>query len=140
MRTNYTSTDDTVVLRLSFNPVDSLDPAGSVTVSTAGGSLTIDGTDYTGLDGSFVLLVEQDADGGLHTGTFTLAIGSDATAALSGSVTGAFDDDFVFRPHRFTDVIVAASLGAPDLTLTLLPPPDDDDVAMGTSSVIIKPS
>src|ERR1700761_5448831 len=135
MRTNYTSTDDMVVLRLTFDPIDGAEDAGHVTVPTSGGSLTIDGTDYTGLSGTFTIPADQNAHPDNtsvpYTGTFTLVIATDDGTALSGSVTGAFDADKVFRPSRFTEVILAASLGDAD-TLTLLPPPDDDDVAMGT--------
>jgi hypothetical protein len=137
------STDDTVVLRLSFDPIDGPEEAGHVTVPTTGGSLTIDGTDYTGIVGAVTIPADQNAHPDNtsvpYTGTFTLVIGADGTTALSGSVTGSFDADKIFRPASLTDVILAAALGNPDSSLTLLPPPDDDEVAMGTSSIIIKP-
>jgi hypothetical protein len=143
MRTNYTSTDETVVLRLTFAPIDGPEDEGHVTVPTTGASLTIDGTDYSGLGGSFTIPADQNAHPDNtsipYTGTFTLIIDPDGTTALSGTVTGSFDADKIFRPASLTDVILAAALGNPDSSLTLLPPPDDDDVAMGTSSIIIKP-
>src|SRR5579859_1067349 len=144
MRTNFTSTDYSLVLRLTFNPVAGPDNGGSVTVPTTGGSLTIDGADYTGISGSCTLSAEQNADPGntsaSHTGTFAFAIGPDTATALSGTVTGSFDSDGLFFPQSFTDVVLSAALGAPDSSLTLLPPPpDEDEIANGTASVIIKP-
>lgn len=142
MRTNFTSTDDSLVLRLTFDPVAGPDSSGSVTVPTAGGSLTIDGTDYTGLSGSCMLPAEQNphpaSTSTPYTGTFALVIASDATTAVSGTVIGSFDSDGIFCPHSFTEVVLASSFGA-DSSLTLLPPPADEvDVANGTSTIIIK--
>jgi hypothetical protein len=143
MRTNFTSTDESLVLRLTFDPVAGRDDTRSVTVPTTAGSLTTDGTDYTGISGSCVLPAEQNADPGntsaTYTGTFALIIAPGATAAVSGTVTGSFDADRIFCPHSFSDVTLGAPLDA-DSGLTLLPPPpDEEDIAMGTASVIIKP-
>jgi hypothetical protein len=143
VRTNFTSTDYSVGLRLTFDPVADPDSRGSVTVPTTGGSLTIDGTDYTGISGSCTLPAGQNADPGntstSYTGTFALAIAPDTTTALSGAVTGSFDADRIFCPQSFSDVTLGSPLSA-DSGLTLLPPPpSEEDVAMGTASVIIKP-
>ncbi len=144
MRTNFTSTDYTVVLRLAFNPVAGPDSSGSVIVPTTGGTLTIDGTDYTGLSGACTLPAEQTPDPGnmsaVYTGTFVLAIAPDTTAALSGSVTGSFDSDGIFHPQSFTGVSLGPPVGSPEGSLTLLPPsPDQFEVAQGPDSVIITP-
>ena len=144
MRTNFTSTDESLVLRLTFNPVAGPDGTGTVTIPTTGGSLTIDGTDYTGLTGVCILPAEQGADPGntttSYTGTFALSIAPDATIALSGVVTGSFDSDRIFCPQSFTDVTLGSPLDASEFNLTLLPPPpDEEEIAMGTASVIIKP-
>ena len=143
MRTNFTSTDYSVVLRLTFDPVAGPDSTGAVTVPTTGGSLTIDGTDYTGISGSLTLPAGQNADPGntstAYAGTFALAVAPDTTSALSGTVTGSFDVDRIFCPQSFSDVTLSSPLDA-DSGLTLLPPrPDEEDIAMGTASVIIKP-
>jgi hypothetical protein len=143
MRTNFTSTDDSAVLRLTFNPVAGPDSAGSVTVPTTGGTLTIDGTDYTGISGSCTLPAAQNADPGntstAYTGTFALVIAPDTTTALSGTVTGSFDSDRIFCPQSFTDVALGSPLDANSGLTFLPPPPDEEDIAMGTASVIIKP-
>jgi len=144
MRTNFTSTDESAVLRLTFNPVAGPDSASSVTVPTTGGTLTIDGTDYTGISGSCTLPAAQNADPGnssaSYTGAFALAIAPDTTAALSGTVTGSFNADRIFCPQSFTDVALGSPLDASASGLTFLPPPpDEEDIAMGTASIIIKP-
>jgi hypothetical protein len=144
MRTNFTSTDESLVLRLTFNPVAGPDSTGSVTIPTTGGSLTTDGTDYTGISGSCTLPAEQNADPdnttASYTGTFALAIAPNSSTSLSGTVTGSFTSDRTFCPQSFTDVTLASPLDASDCGLTLLPPPpDEEDIAMGTASVIIKP-
>jgi hypothetical protein len=114
-----------------------------VTVPTTGGSLTIDGTDYTGISGSLTVPAEQKADPGntatTYTGTFALTIAPGATAALSGTVTGSFDADRIFCPRSFSDVTLGSPLDANSGLTLLPPPPDEEDVAMGTASIIIKP-
>jgi hypothetical protein len=144
MRTNFTSTDYSVVLRLTFSPVAGADSSGSVTVPATGGTLTMDGTDYTGLSGACILPAGQNPNPGdtstVFTGTFVLTIPPDTKAALSGAVTGSFDADGVFCPQSFTGVALGPPLGAPEGSFTLLPPPPDQfDVAEGTSSIIIRP-
>jgi hypothetical protein len=145
VRTSFSSTDYSVVLRLTFNPVAGPDGAGSVTVPTNGGTLTIDGTDYTGLSGACTLPAEQAPDPGntaaVYTGTFVLIIAPDTTPALSGSVTGSFNADGIFCPQSFTGVALGPPVGTPEGSLTLRPPPSDQfDVAGGTGSIIIKPN
>lgn len=145
MRINFTSTDYSVVLRLTFNPIEGPDADGAVTVPIAGGSLTIDGTDYTGVTGSCRVPPEQKADpasqSGSYTGVFAFTLAPDTAIVLSGTVTGSFDGDRVFVPQSFTEVTLGAPLAAQSaFSGTLLPPPGDDSIAMGTASAMIKPS
>ena len=145
MSKHYTSSDGSVVLGATFHPVDGPDSEGAVTIPAAGGFLTIDGTDYTGLSGACVLPPDQGADPGStsvqYIGTFAFAVDPHTSDVLSGTVTGAFDLDRLFCPARFTDVVLSHPLTSPaDFSQILLPPLDDDEVAMGTSSVIIKPT